>query len=220
MRAAASWLMLSLRSLVHRYDGHAVLSLADFDFTAGEHCAVLGPSGSGKSTLLHVMAGILRPSEGQVLLDGEAVYPPAGRDDRWRARRIGVVPQRLHLLASLDARDNVRLAPYLGGGDATDSDVDSLLEALGLAGRARAKPADLSAGEQQRVAIARAIVNRPRVLLADEPTSSLDDDNAQRAVGLLFDAARLAGALLVVATHDHRIRARFVRTIELAPPGP
>jgi ABC-type lipoprotein export system ATPase subunit len=128
------------------------------------------------------------------------------------------VPQRLHLLASLSARDNVRLAQYLAGADADGAEPDRLLAALGVEARAGARPDELSAGEQQRVAIARAIVNRPQVLLADEPTSSLDDDSAQKAIDLLFEAARMAGALLVVATHDGRVRARFDRTVELVRP--
>ncbi len=173
---------------------------------------LIGPSGSGKSTLLNILAGILPPTAGDVALQGESLYTAPARSDRWRARRIGVVPQRLHLLASLSARDNVRLAQYLGGrSDVGRRGSRSRAGSLGLAARADARPGELSVGEQQRVAIARAIVNRPQVLLADEPTSSLDDDNAQRAIDLLFEAARLAGALLVVATHDGRVRARFER---------
>lgn len=210
--------MLTVRSVVHRYSGRPVLAAPGIELEQGEHCALIGPSGAGKSTLLHIIAGILPPTEGNVVLDGDALYTTPARDDRWRARRIGVVPQRLHLLASLSARDNVRLARYFAGSSESDADVDRLLDALGLRARAGAKPAELSVGEQQRVAIARAVVHLPRVLLADEPTSSLDDDNAQRAVDLLFDAARLAGALLIVATHDARIRTRFGHAVELARP--
>ena len=211
--------MLTVRSVVHRYGGQTVLCCPDFTLAAGEHCVLTGPSGSGKSTLLNIVAGILRPSEGEVALQGDSLYGEPARSDRWRARRIGVVPQRLHLLGSLTARDNVRLAQYLAGDRVDEAAVDRLLAALGLATRSAAKPAQLSVGEQQRVAIARAIANRPQVLLADEPTSSLDDDNAQRAVDLLFEAAYLAGALLMVATHDRRVRGRFDRAVELAGPS-
>lgn len=211
--------MLTVRSVVHRYGGRTVLVAPDLVLGAGEHCALIGPSGAGKSTLLAVAAGILRPSEGEVAVQGEPLYTAPARGDRWRARRIGVVPQRLHLLASLSARDNVRLAQYFAGTESASAEVDRLLGALGLAGRADARPAQLSAGEQQRVAIARAIVNRPQVLLADEPTSSLDDANAAAAIDLLFAAAALSGALLVVATHDGRVRSRFDRTVELARPA-
>jgi putative ABC transport system ATP-binding protein len=211
--------MLTVRSVVHRYGGQPVLRCPDLALAAGEHCVLIGPSGSGKSTLLNIVAGILRPSEGEVALKGESLYGEPARSDRWRARRIGVVPQRLHLLGSLSARDNVRLAQYFAGDGVDEDEVDRVLRSLGLAARSEAKPARLSVGEQQRVAIARAIANRPQVLLADEPTSSLDDDNAQRAVDLLFEAARLAGALLIVATHDRRVRSRFERAIELTKPA-
>ena len=212
--------MLTTRSVAHRYGGRRVLVAPDLVLAAGEHCALVGPSGSGKSTLLNILAGILPPTAGDVALQGEPLYTAPAREDRWRARRIGLVPHRLHLLASLSARDNVRLAQYLAGSDPDDAESDRLLAALGVEARAGARPDALSAGEQQRVAIARAIVNRPQVLLADEPTSSLDDDNAQKAIDLLFEAARMAGALLVVATHDGRVRARFDRTVELSRPAP
>ena len=208
--------MLTVRSVVHKYGDRTVLACPDLTLAAGEHCVLIGPSGSGKSTLLNILAGILRPSEGEVALQGESLYTEPARDDRWRARRLGVVPQRLHLLSSLSGRDNVRLAGYLAADTVDESGIDHVLEILGLASRGHAKPAQLSVGEQQRVAIARAVVNRPQVLLADEPTSSLDDDNATRAVDLLFAAADLANALLVVATHDRRVRSRFGRAIELA----
>ena len=206
--------MLAVRAVSHHYAGTAVLADTDFELARDEHCALIGASGVGKTTLLHILAGILRPSAGTVTLDGEVLYPEAEPDDRWRASRIGVIPQMLHLLPSLSALDNVRLAQYLIG--RTDADrARALLNDLGLQARLHARPAQLSVGEQQRVAIARAIVNTPRLLLADEPTSSLDDANAELAVELLFEAARMSGALLVVATHDARIRERFARRVHL-----
>ena len=210
--------MLLARSLLHRYDDRVVLNAPDLDLARGEHCALIGASGTGKTTLLHILAGILRPSAGEATLEGEALYPTTPRDDRWRAKRIGVVPQKLHLLASLSALDNVRLARYLVGAD-DDDRARAVLVQLGLQQRLHARPEKLSAGEQQRVAIARAIVNSPRLLLADEPTSSLDDDNTEQAVDLLFEAARISDALLIVATHDGRIRDRFARTLTLTRPA-
>ena len=191
-----------------------VLAVPDFELARDEHCALIGPSGVGKTTLLHVLAGILRPTSGSVTLDGEVLYPAADHDDRWRATRIGVIPQLLHLLPSLSALDNVRLAQYFVG-SVESGTARALLKDLGLQARLNARPEKLSVGEQQRVAIARAIVNKPRLLLADEPTSSLDDSNSERAVELLFEAARMTGALLVVATHDARIRERFARQVHL-----
>ena len=208
--------MLSTDPIVHRFGDSTVLRAPPVELLADEHCALVGPSGSGKSTLLNVLAGILRPSAGSVRLDNEDLYPSQGRDDRWRGRRVGMVPQRLHLLAGLTAFENVALACYFAG--TSQNGVAPLLAELGLAQRSSARPASLSVGEQQRVAIARAMVNRPRLLLADEPTSSLDDDNTQQALDLLFAAAQRADALLIVATHDARIRERFRRRIELARP--
>jgi putative ABC transport system ATP-binding protein len=210
--------MLTIRSVSHRYGETLVLAAPDLELARDEHCALIGASGVGKSTLLHILAGIVRPSTGEVALEAESLYPQEPRSDRWRARRIGVVPQKLHLLASLSALDNVRLAQYLVG-HRTDGEAAALLGTLGIQSRCAARPAQLSVGEQQRVAIARAIVNRPRLLLADEPTSSLDDASAQEALDLLFEAARLTGALLVIATHDARIRGRFPRQVELRRPG-
>jgi putative ABC transport system ATP-binding protein len=208
--------MLKARAVEHRYRGVTVLQAPDFELAPDEHCALIGASGAGKSTLLHILAGILPPAAGRVQLDDDDLYPRGGRDDRWRARRIGVVPQKLHLIAALTARENVALAAQLAGADVAAA--VSGLDTLGLAARADARPGELSLGEQQRVAIARALAARPRLLLADEPTSSLDDDNAQAVIELLLDAARRAGALLVVATHDARIRGRLARTLEVKRP--
>lgn len=205
--------MLAVRSLVHRYAGRTVLRLDSLVLAAGEHCALVGASGSGKTTLLHIVAGILPPSEGEVLLEGDHLYAPA-RDDRWRAQRIGVVPQKLHLIESLSALDNLRLAQSLVG-RSDDSAADAALTALALGEQRLRRPSRLSLGQQQRVAIARAAITRPRLLLADEPTSALDDDNAQAAIDLLLQAAASCGALLLVATHDARIRSRFARVVEL-----
>jgi ABC-type lipoprotein export system ATPase subunit len=208
--------VLLAQSIVHAYAGRTVLRLDALELAAGQHCVLLGASGSGKTTLLHILAGILRPDAGRVQLDGEDLYAPP-RDDRWRARRIGVVPQKLHLIDSLTALDNVRIAQSLVG-LADAGAADAALTALAIGEQRRRRPSRLSLGQQQRVAIARAVVNRPRLLLADEPTSALDDDSAAAAVDLLLRAADDCGALLVVATHDARVRERFPRSIRLAPP--
>ncbi len=205
--------MLTVSALSHRYGAQLALRLDDLHLAAGEHCALIGPSGSGKTTLLHILAGILPPAAGRVTLAGDDLFVPR-RDDRWRARRIGLVPQRLHLLASLSALANVELAQTcLGLADRPRA--QRLLADLGLGGLERRMPAQLSAGQQQRVAIARALVHRPQLLLADEPTSALDDAAADAAIDLLLTQARQADALLVVATHDARIRDRFARVATL-----
>lgn len=211
--------MLELRELAHDYGPRRVLDVPGLELAREASCAISGPSGSGKSTLLAILAGILVPSTGTVQLDGEDLYPGGQpRPDRWRGARIGLVPQRLHLIASLDALANVRLAQQLAGRDAPH-EARAVLEELGLGSRLHALPEALSLGEQQRVAVARAVVNRPRLLLADEPTSSLDDDNARAAADLLLGAARLHGATLIVATHDARVLDRFARVVRLGSGG-
>jgi putative ABC transport system ATP-binding protein len=205
--------VLTVRSLTHRYGDVTVLTAPDFALAAGEHAVLLGPSGSGKTTLLHVLAGILPPSTGEVLLGADNLYVPR-RDDRWRAARVGVVPQKLHLVGALSALDNLRVAQRLAGTPDYGA-AKALLTQLGLGEHLHKRPAQLSLGQQQRCAIARAVVNRPRLLLADEPTSALDAGNAAAAIDLLVTSADACGATLVVATHDERVRARLARVITL-----
>jgi len=205
--------VLVTHSIAHRYNGKPALVAPDLVLARDAHCALIGPSGCGKTTLLHILAGLLAPTQGAVALDGEDLYQPL-RPDRWRGARIGVVPQKLHLVASLSAFDNVRLAQHLAG-RSDDAAVRDLLGSLGLAESLRSRPAQLSLGQQQRVAIARAIINHPKLLLADEPTSALDDAHAMVAIDALLDCAARVGALLVVATHDARIRGRVGRIVEL-----
>ena len=206
--------MIAVRNLVHRYDGSRALGLAQWQAAPGERWLVLGPSGCGKSTLLHILAGLVEPSDGDVEVDGKRLKSLRSEDrDRWRGTTVGIVLQALHLLPHLSVRDNLRLAQYLAGAPQSDAAVNEALAALGVSDKAARKPHELSQGEQQRVAIARAVVNRPKLLLADEPTASLDDASAGRAIDLLMRAAE--GATLVVATHDARVKQHFTRTLQL-----
>lgn len=208
--------MITVRGLAHRYNGNPVLKLAEWSVGAGERWLVLGPSGSGKTTLLHVIAGLIRPSEGEVTVSGTSIFSldDAGRD-RWRGATVGILLQALHLVGHLDVRGNLRLAQYLAHLPQEDARIDETLAALGVADKGGRKPAELSQGERQRVALARAVVNRPKLLLADEPTANLDDAAAARAVELLQQQAERHGATLVVATHDARVKERFERKLEL-----
>lgn len=208
--------MLSLKGVRRRYGATEVLALERFEAAAGEHWLVLGPSGSGKTTLLHLIAGLLSPSAGEIEVAGQRL---AGLDgaalDRWRARTVGIVPQKLHLVASLTVLQNLALAPYLAGLREQPGHAMGLLAELGLAAKAGARPQALSHGEAQRVAVARAVMNSPKVLLADEPTSNLDDAACEAALALLQTQARACGATLVIATHDRRARSRFERVLQL-----
>ena len=209
--------MLSVKGLRQRYSAGEVLALERFEAAAGEHWLVLGVSGSGKTTFLNLIAGLLRPSEGDIEVGGQALAGLRGAAlDRWRGRTVGIVPQKLHLVASLNVLQNLLLAPYLAGIAADRIRAMSLLQQLSVEEHSGKKPNQLSHGQAQRVAIARAVMNRPKLLLADEPTANLDDANCFSALQLLQDQSRECGATLIVATHDQRAKARFERRLELA----
>jgi putative ABC transport system ATP-binding protein len=209
--------MISVRGLAHRYGSAEVLRLPEWSVARGERWLVLGPSGCGKTTLLHVIAGLIRPAEGEVEVSGESLRKLDGaRLDRWRGATVGIVLQALHLVRHLSVQDNLRLAQYMAHAAQDDARVADTLAALGVANKAARRPADLSEGERQRVAIARAVVNRPKLLLADEPTANLDDAAAARAVDLLVDQAERHGATLVVATHDARVKPKFDKRLDLS----
>jgi putative ABC transport system ATP-binding protein len=208
--------MIAVQALRHRYGDSTVLALDSWRAGAGEHCLILGASGSGKTTLLGIVAGLLRPSEGRVEVAGEDLARLSGPAlDRFRGRHIGFVPQKLHLIASLDVEANLALAQFMAGFGQDRARVREVLAAVGLADRLAATPAQLSHGQAQRVAVARAVVNRPRVILADEPTSNLDDAQCAAALDLLETQAAECGATLVVATHDARAKPRFTNRLEL-----
>ena len=208
--------MLSLKGVRQRYGAGVALALDRFDAAAGEHWLVLGASGSGKTTFLNLVAGLLRPSEGDVVVGGQSLGGLEGTAlDRWRGRTVGIVPQKLHLIASLSVLQNLLLAPFLAGLPPDKARARSLLELLGLKEKASEKPHQLSHGQAQRVAIARAVMNRPKLLLADEPTANLDDQNCFQALELLESQARECGATLIVATHDQRAKQRFEKRLEL-----
>ncbi len=202
--------MFAVRQVVHGYEGTEVLRVPSWSAEQGSHWLLLGPSGSGKTTLLHILAGILRPASGEVrVADQELTALAASALDRFRGRNVGIVLQRLHLLPSLTVAQNVALARYLAGVPQDAARVSEVLHSLDLADKAQAFPHALSHGQAQRVAIARAVVNRPRILLADEPTSNLDDARCLQALDLLVTQARACNATLVIATHDQRIKARI-----------
>ncbi len=208
--------MLRLSGIRQRYGAREVLALERFEATAGEHWLVLGASGSGKTTFLNLVAGLLAPSEGEIEVGGQALGALAGGAiDRWRGRTVGIVPQKLHLVSSLSVLQNLLLAPYLAALPADRVRALFLLRQLAVEEHSGKKPNQLSHGQAQRVAIARAVMNRPKLLLADEPTANLDDANCLQALDLLESQALECGATLIVATHDQRAKQRFERRLEL-----
>lgn len=202
--------MLQISKLTYRYSGahSAQLRIDGIRLSAGERAILLGPSGCGKSTLLHLIAGILKPQEGELIIaDTDLKSLSARETDHWRGKNIGFLPQKLALVPSLSVRENLLLAAYAAGHRADYARAEELLSALSLSAEQSAKPHQLSQGQRQRVAIARAVFNRPRLLLADEPTANLDDAACDAAVRLLAAQAAAVGATMLIATHDARVLA-------------
>jgi len=208
--------LLRLEGIRHEYNGKCVLDLPQWQAAQGETWLVLGPSGSGKTTLLHILAGILRPGAGRVIVAGQdLVALQAAELDRFRGRHIGIVLQKLHLVASLTVMNNILLAQYLAGLPQDERRTREVLSNLGLGEKTSSYPSELSHGQAQRVALARAVINRPQLLLADEPTSNLDDLHCNEAYELLLSQAQACNATLVIATHDQRIRERVTNRLSL-----
>ncbi len=198
--------MIVSSGLQFAYGNGARLHFPDVDVPQGGVLLLGGPSGSGKSTWLALAAGLVAPSGGSLQVAGQALGAlGALKTDAWRAQTIGFLPQKLHLSAALTVHHNLALAFWAAGVAQNDARIQAALDALGVADLAQRLPSQLSGGQAQRVALARAVLMRPRVLLADEPTASLDDHNAADAVQLLWTTAQSLGATLVIATHDARV---------------
>jgi putative ABC transport system ATP-binding protein len=195
----------------------AILREIDLAVTQGEAVAVVGASGSGKSTLLAILAGLDTPSAGAVELDGQDIFA-MDEDQRaaMRGRAVGFVFQSFQLLPSLTALENVMLPLELGNDREAEAKAKDVLTRVGLGERLHHYPKHLSGGEQQRVALARAFVVRPKLLLADEPTGSLDAESGAEVIRLLFDMNREYGTTLVLVTHDESLAARCARVVRLA----
>jgi putative ABC transport system ATP-binding protein len=214
--------LIELRHVVKKYQGKAgavtALKGIDLQVSAGEFVAVLGKSGAGKTTLVNVISGIDRPTSGEIRVAGTPVHA-LGEDDRaaWRGRSVGVVYQFFQLLPTLSVLHNVMLPMDLAGRMPVGEQKERamrLLDQVGIAGHAHKLPSALSGGQQQRVAIARALANDPPILLADEPTGSLDSGTANEVLGV-FQALAAQGKTLLIVTHDKDIVGRAGRTIVL-----
>jgi ABC-type lipoprotein export system ATPase subunit len=193
-----------------------ILDVGHFQLAPGEQCALEGRSGSGKSTLLHVISGIMRPDAGRVLVDGiDIARLDEARRDRVRADKLGLVFQQFNLLPGFTALENVLVAMSFGSGRPDRGRAAALLEAVGLGHRLDHKPAALSVGQQQRVAVARALANRPRAVLADEPTASVDPAHQQQVIDLLCGTCTEQGVALLIVTHAADVAAQFPRRVRL-----
>jgi len=192
----------------------AILRDIDFTLSAGESLAIVGASGSGKSTLLSIMAGLDTPTQGQVVVAGQDLFS-LSEDDRAqvRAAHMGFVFQSFQLMANLTALENVMLPLELAGRKDRVATAQAILERVGLAQRLKHYPKLLSGGEQQRVALARAFVMEPQILLADEPTGSLDHATGETILNLMFELNQERGTTLVLVTHDSRVADRCQRRL-------
>ena len=213
-------IVLEIRNLVKRLGANFCLSAPHFSIERGEDLAIVGASGSGKTTLLHVIAGIIAPDEGVVQINGVDIASLSeSKRDRFRAAHIGCVYQTFNLLQGLTARENILAATMFAGSGVrsreTEGRLERLAERFGIQGKLRQKPRELSVGEQQRVAVARALINKPALILADEPTASVDAHNARAVIDAMRELAREEGASVIAITHDAAAQAMFSRSVAL-----
>jgi ABC-type lipoprotein export system ATPase subunit len=210
--------LVSLKDVSKTYldGGVRALRHVSLDIYAGDFMTIAGPSGCGKSTLLHLLGGLDRPSSGEVWLNGEMLKRDTNLD-RWRSKQVGFVFQSFYLLPNLTAAENVQLPMFEGDLPRHQRalEAERLLEVVGLADRKRHLPNQLSIGQRQRVAIARALANRPVLILADEPTGSLDSQSGSEIMQLLRQLNQEHATALVVVTHDERIARMGSRQIQM-----
>ncbi|MBT8058590.1 MAG: ATP-binding cassette domain-containing protein [Xanthomonadales bacterium] len=214
--------VIELRDMRFRYPGAGEfeLSIPSLSIPSSESVAVVGPSGSGKTTLLGLLAGILRPAQGHVQVSGTELSALGERQRRqFRIRQVGQVFQAFELLHYLTVLENVMLTHFIhaGGRSAAQSRKRALelLTDTGLADRADSRPDELSQGEQQRVAVCRALLNRPALLLADEPTGNLDSENKRNVVDLLLQQSQRGGSTLLMVTHDRSLLEPFATVLDI-----
>lgn len=204
------------KKLSYSYSDGTTLTFPDWEVAPGGHALILGPSGCGKTTLLHLLSGLLRPLAGSISIgDTELSALSPSALDRFRGGHMGFVFQKPHLISSLTVKENIQLASYLGKKRTADAEIRRVLDDLQIAGLAHRKIHQISQGQAQRVAIARAVINRPEVLFGDEPTASLDDESCHAVINLLKHQAELCNAMLIIATHDQRVKNEFPNQLTL-----
>jgi putative ABC transport system ATP-binding protein len=189
----------------------------DLDIARGEFVAIVGASGSGKSTLFHILGGLTPPTSGTVVIDGKDLNGMTNQQRTdLRKTTVGFVFQKYNLLPTLSAEDNIKIVEYIGGRSTEFTpEFQEVLKLLGITDRMKHKPRALSGGQQQRVAIARGIVNKPAILLADEPTGNLDSQNSAAVLGLMKDLNERTGQTILMITHDPEAAAYASRTVHI-----
>ncbi|MEM0941398.1 MAG: ATP-binding cassette domain-containing protein [Bacteroidota bacterium] len=207
--------MVQIEKLKHAY-GKTLIGYPDWKVGQGDHAMIVGNSGCGKTTLLHLIAGLMKSASGELVVEGKnlAKLSTSGLD-RFRGENIGIVFQRPHLVRALTVVENLILAQQLGRRKKNLTKVNHILGTLEIEALKKRKVYQLSQGQAQRVSIGRAVVNEPKLLLADEPTASLDDRNCERVIKLLKSQAEMNKATLIVATHDQRVKNEFANRLSL-----
>jgi putative ABC transport system ATP-binding protein len=208
--------MISTKNIRFSYNKEQEFIFPDLYCEAGSTLLITGDSGKGKTTYLHILAGLLSPTSGEINIAAtDIVSLSEKRTDRFRGKNIGVVFQKSYFIAALTVLENLEMASWLATGKKHTKRAKKLLAQLDIDNQASKLPSQLSIGQQQRVSIARALINEPKVLLADEPTSSLDDKNAEKVMELLTSLSKEYKAALLIVTHDSRIKEKFINKITL-----
>ena len=206
--------MIKVKELSYKYPEGPSIEFPDFEVKGGESLLVLGESGCGKTTLLHLLAGLLRPTSGEIWINDKSISPMNNSQmDQFRGEHIGLVYQKNYFIESLSILDNLIISPYSKNKNRTNA----IAKRLGIFDKLNRYPNQLSVGQQQRVSIGRAVMNAPQLLLADEPTSALDYSNCRNVINLLIEEARDNNAALVIVTHDDRLKEEVQNSIELLP---
>jgi len=208
--------MLACSELSFSYDTKKTFNFPSFSCEKGETLLILGNSGTGKTTLLHLLALLLKPNSGSIKIKEKELALLTAKDaSQMRANHLGIIYQKPHFVNSLNVLDNLLLANYLADKKQSKTQARNLAQNLGISELLDKNTSILSGGEQQRVSIARALMNNPDLILADEPTSNLDDENCNKVIELLENQSKNIGAALVIVTHDQRLKDNFKNIITL-----
>lgn len=214
--AETTLIMIQTKNLAFSYNGKVNFNFPDISLDSGQVLLITGGSGKGKTTLLHLLGGLLKAQSGSIRIGDINIESLSNKNlDKFRGKNIGLILQQSHFVEAFSVFENVVLSSWLATGQKAEEKAKSLLTELGLSDQIHKLTSRLSIGQQQRVSIARALVNEPQLLLADEPTSSLDDENAYKVADLLSQLSKEYGAALIIVTHDQRLKDRFSNQITL-----